>query len=204
MLVCKRTDVGREVEMTDARSSKTVRNIADAFWRLLREQPLDQIRTTRIIQLSGVNRSTFYAYYSSKYDLASDLGDELLHDLIITSESKPVTIMADDQASDGLRQHVSGMLECLKKQGEHLTLLLGVGGDPSFRSRLDESIRSVWATMQVSAHLRVPERFALAAASGMVSELISEWVKTGFQPGPAEATDTFTRMVRGLLSSLME
>lgn len=52
------------------RRRESVEKIGRAFVQLLQEQELNTITVSRICEMTGLNRSTFYANYQDVYDLA--------------------------------------------------------------------------------------------------------------------------------------
>lgn len=59
------------------RRRESVAKIEAAFFSLLKEKELFQIRVAEICKLAGINRSTFYAHYFDVYDLADKLRERL-------------------------------------------------------------------------------------------------------------------------------
>lgn len=51
--------------------------IENAFFELLRQKELFQIRVADLCKIAGINRSTFYANYLDVYDLADKIRDRL-------------------------------------------------------------------------------------------------------------------------------
>lgn len=54
---------------TDLRVIKTLRQIDNALLTLLSDMPFEKITVDLLCQVALVNRSTFYKYYKSKFDL---------------------------------------------------------------------------------------------------------------------------------------
>ena len=50
---------------------ETKKRFAKALEQLLRKQPLDEIRVTDLVAITGLSRKTFYRHYIDKYDLAA-------------------------------------------------------------------------------------------------------------------------------------
>ena len=63
------------------RRRESVQRIENAFMDLLEEKELREISVSQLCQLSGVNRSTFYASFQDVYDLAEKLRRKLQADL---------------------------------------------------------------------------------------------------------------------------
>lgn len=49
--------------------------IRDTFWDLLSTKDINQIHVKEITEILGINRSTFYLYYDSIYDILQEIED---------------------------------------------------------------------------------------------------------------------------------
>ncbi len=58
----------------NAKIEKTKKKLMGAFLKLLEEMPLDEMTVSQLCREAGVNRTTFYKYYS----VPQDLGEECL------------------------------------------------------------------------------------------------------------------------------
>jgi AcrR family transcriptional regulator len=67
--------------VTDRRIARTKQFISDAFLALLLEKDIEGIVIKDISEKANVNRSTFYAYYSDKFDLLEQMVKEKLSEL---------------------------------------------------------------------------------------------------------------------------
>lgn len=52
--------------------------IRQAFWQLYTQKEIGRITVNEIIEICGVNRSTFYRYYSDIYQILDEIEQELL------------------------------------------------------------------------------------------------------------------------------
>ena len=72
-------------QKTDLRVVKTKIRLYETLISLLKEKPFEEIKVSDICEKSLINRSTFYAHYSDKYELfdsyIKDLKDELNNQL---------------------------------------------------------------------------------------------------------------------------
>ncbi len=57
------------MQSTDLRVVKTMKQIDQALLSCLSDTPFDKITVEQLCQAALINRSTFYKYYTSKYDL---------------------------------------------------------------------------------------------------------------------------------------
>lgn len=62
-------------------TARTRKRLMDAFWELYKERRIEKISVGAITKLAGMNRGTFYEYFSDIYDLLDQLEDEMLEKL---------------------------------------------------------------------------------------------------------------------------
>lgn len=62
----------------DRRVTMTKRLLKDALIELLREHSIYQISIRELCQRADVNRTTFYKYYGSQFDLLSDMENDII------------------------------------------------------------------------------------------------------------------------------
>ena len=55
----------KQPELTDA----TRQLIADAFWDLLKDHPVDRITVAMVVERAHVHRRTFYRYYHDVFEI---------------------------------------------------------------------------------------------------------------------------------------
>ncbi len=70
--------------VNNKRRKASCQKIEKAFMGLLQTEQLDQISVSRLCQITGLNRTTFYANYLDIYDLADKLREQMeanFHDL---------------------------------------------------------------------------------------------------------------------------
>ncbi len=64
-------------EKNDLRIVKTKKNLYESLLYLLKEKTFEEIKVSDICEKALINRSTFYAHYTDKYELFADLIDVL-------------------------------------------------------------------------------------------------------------------------------
>lgn len=68
-------------QSTDMRCIKTKKAIKNALANLMTEKDISQITVTDISELAMINRKTFYAHYSSVYDILGEIENEIISSL---------------------------------------------------------------------------------------------------------------------------
>lgn len=107
---------------------------------LLKESLLDMLETENIHQISiralcekaDINRSTFYKYYGSQYDLLAEMENELL--LEVDKHMK--NSIYDGNPSTFFKISLLNILQVTKKNQRLCKLLLQSNVDPEFPKRL--------------------------------------------------------------------
>ena len=94
----------------------TRRRIVDAFWGLLAERPVTQIKVKAVTDAAGCNRSTFYQYFDSMDDLHAQAEQEVIDDAVETTQR-----VVDSWDTRSLREPTAQFFE---RQSDRLTALL--------------------------------------------------------------------------------
>ena len=74
--------------MENQRIRVTKRMLKEALVKLLENKPIEKVSVLEICQTAEINRTTFYKYYGSQYDLMSDIQDDFLRELEINLREK--------------------------------------------------------------------------------------------------------------------
>ena len=61
-----------KAEKKDLRIVRTKKLLYDGLIQLLKERPFEEVKVSDICERAYINRSTFYAHYTDKYDLLDD------------------------------------------------------------------------------------------------------------------------------------
>ena len=110
----------------------TRRRIVDAFWGLLAEHPMTQIKVKAVTDAAGCNRSTFYQYFDSIWDLLDQAEQEIIDDACAT-----VREALDSGGADSLRAPTAQFFE---RQSDRLTALLNNENLGTFPQRFAEAL----------------------------------------------------------------
>lgn len=170
----------------DIRVLKTKKNIKKVFFELMDEIGFSKITVRKIIECAEINRSTFYAHYSDKFDLLDELEKELLMGLKNIEHKGLTELILSDFNSDIFIANAQHFATHLKENGKFITLLISEKGDPAFLNKLSEMIKSIWLEENLEDKLTIPQSYAIAALLGMLTSLIIEWVKSDFRETPQE------------------
>lgn len=71
-----------ERSSTDLRVRRTLKSIRNAFYTLVMEKNYSDISITELTDLAEINRKTFYLHYASLDELADEVKDEIVRDIL--------------------------------------------------------------------------------------------------------------------------
>ncbi len=107
-------------------TQRTRQRFVDAFWSLVREEPVSKIAVSELTRRAGYNRSTFYEYFLDTDDLLAYVETQLLEQI------RQTVLEATAQS------HTPGAAfrALFLAMNEELYLLLGPNGDSGFMGRV--------------------------------------------------------------------
>lgn len=114
------------------RTARTKAALIDAFWKLYKTKPIDQISVREITNGAGVYRSTFYLYFQDAATVLALLEDELIDRLSVLLDAA--------EHKSQLADIPSIVASFYKKEGSYLYPLLKESGDHAFAERVLELI----------------------------------------------------------------
>lgn len=110
------------------RTARTKAALIDAFWKLYKTKPIDQISVREITNGAGVYRSTFYLYFQDAATVLALLEDELIDRLSVLLDAA--------EHKNQLADIPFIVASFYKKEGSYLYPLLKEGGDHAFAERV--------------------------------------------------------------------
>lgn len=176
----------------DARIRYTKKVVRDCFLELLRGRSIDRITVTEICEKAELNRSTFYKYYDSPYDLLNKLEDEYLDRL-------------QDRLSQIDKADLSNLLRIvltdLKENREFFTAIVSENGDMRFRERVlrlcyadnMETIRTIFPGMPP-----LKQEWTFYFIGEGLNGLAQRWINGGMQEPISEIADYMDAMINAI------
>ncbi len=107
--------------------------LKESFLDMLETESLHQISIRALCENADINRSTFYKYYGSQYDLLTEMENDFLQEVdrhIYNAAS------AATDASTAFKIYILNILQVTKKNLRFCKLLLQRNIDPEFPKRL--------------------------------------------------------------------
>ncbi|HHO5212226.1 TPA: TetR/AcrR family transcriptional regulator [Staphylococcus aureus] len=128
----------------------TQRNIKNALVSLLENNKFDFITINQIVEEAEITKSTFYRYYDDKYELISEIEEEILEH--IHKERQKI----DENASEKNLLDIEMfkyLFETLEPYSNTIYRLLGYNGDSSFEMKLKNEISRRFIDIEQRNHI---------------------------------------------------
>ena len=119
-------------DLTESRRTRYTRlAMQDALVELLQDQPLGSITVKALCERADVNRSTFYAHYTSIEDLLHDIEDETM--AWVTAALDQLLAQPD---SAGIEHVIERICQYIADNRKHLQVLMSPKADIGFQQQL--------------------------------------------------------------------
>lgn len=163
-------------ELMNQRIALTKRLLKTSLTEMLQTQSIYQISIRELCQKAGLNRSTFYKYYGSQFDLLSEMEQDLLCSIEDVLQSQA-------GSSEYL---VEQILVYLEKDIEFVRLLINSNVDPQFPEKLLylEPIRRMSEELRAGMTEEEYEYFYCFILHGAY-ELVHKWINKEQRESPA-------------------
>lgn len=113
-------------EKINQRVMLTKRLLKESLIKMLETENIYKISIRELCEQAGINRSTFYKYYGSQFDLLREMEEDMLHHV-------QQTLMESERAKT---ESISGVCAYLEQNIELSRLLINNNVDPQFPERL--------------------------------------------------------------------
>lgn len=180
----------------DARTRYTNMVIRNNFFQLLRENPINKITVRAICELSEINRTTFYRYYSDPYDLLEKIQTELIADL---------QQLTENAGFENVEDIMNAILRKMRETSEIYMILFSEHGDGTFATQV---LSLCYRTSQSSMETMLPnmkkthqEWFFYFFAQGC-SSIFERWVLGGMREEPEEVSLFIRKLHQTLLNGM--
>ena len=157
----------------------TKRLLKDALLEQLEKKDLSKISITAICDAADVNRSTFYAYYTSPSDLLREIETEVL-DMI----PMPPPVL-DQQGEKQLLQSTEAFFDYVKENEKVFRILFNESGSGDFISVLVKLLCSQYIPAIGNVDELTSDFTRHYIANGTVG-MLREWINSGFSASSQE------------------
>jgi len=174
----------------------TKKLLQDSLISLLQKERLHKLSIKQICDKAQINRSTFYKYYGSQYDLLEEMENDILNR--INSYIEPGT--ENNTSYDP--QRFTKAIAFISENIDLCRLLLNNNVDPKFPEKLVMSLQSITHLKenQFSGELTDAERaYILDFAIGGGFSFIKTWINKENREPPEEVAKLLSKIVFNLM-----
>lgn len=105
----------------------TRRLIQESLTELLKTESIHKISVRALCEGAGINRSTFYRYYGSQYDVLAEMEKQVLEDV--------ADLLSQDPSSSD-REKLEAICAYFERHMDSVRVLVGNNVDPDFPQKL--------------------------------------------------------------------
>lgn len=132
------------------KTSITKKNLKKALINLLEHHKFDLVTINQIVEEAEITRSTFYRYYDDKYELLSDIEEEIIN-LIHMERQKIIKIFSlENRFSVDIFKN---LFESLDTYADSIYYLLSHNGDASFEMKLRNELSKSFSHLVNLEHM---------------------------------------------------
>ncbi|MCU9614415.1 TetR/AcrR family transcriptional regulator [Caldibacillus lycopersici] len=165
----------------DRRINKSKSALKDALLQLMEEKDFRKITITDLVNISNLNRGTFYKHYQSKEELLDELIDDVIHDLV-HSYREPY-LHTDKFAISELTSGAVKIFEHVASYAKFYTIIVNSNVLPGFQNKICDVLKQL-SLLDLQNVINVKNTINRNLYSSYTSYalfgLIVEWVKEGF------------------------
>lgn len=172
----------RKKPAPDRRVQRTQKALREALLQLLKTYPLQKIAVTKLCELSDLNRTTFYTYYSDPTDLFNSIVDDVIERLEIGIRDS-----FSSNSFDSLMQLCDSITRNIFENRELYCILFSARSDINFMQRVSSlSQRNPFSNFQEqnpdysSETLEYLLLFLLNGCNG----ILQQWIVGNFREPP--------------------
>jgi AcrR family transcriptional regulator len=182
----------------DRRKKYTRMVLKESLMALLKEKPISSLTIKEICELADLNRSTFYAHFSSQYDLLNAIEEEFVEDMVSTLNQYNFS-----KEEDALKM-TEKILEYIARNSDVCQMLLGENSDIHFQKKgmkiTQEYIFKNWIT-DSQFDRETFEYINIFVVSGSIYA-IKNWVENGMKKTPREMAEIINNFINHGLSNI--
>jgi AcrR family transcriptional regulator len=172
--------------------------LKESLMALLKEKPISSLTIKEICELADLNRSTFYAHFSSQYDLLNAIEEEFIEDMVSTLNQYNFS-----KEEEALKM-TDKILEYIARNSDVCQMLLGENSDIHFQKKgmkiTQEYIFKNWIT-DSQFDRETFEYINIFVVSGSIY-VIKNWVENGMDKTPKEMAEIINNFINHGLSNI--
>ncbi len=174
------------------RVAMTKRLLKDSLLSLLQTETIQKISVRALCERADLNRSTFYKYYNSVYDLLQDMERDLIEEI-----DKDLNLQAGQSSDTG---QLANILSFVKDHLDLCRTLIDSNADPGFLERLLQHPAILERLETNRAGDSVERAYAKEFLLYGAYRVIQQWICKAC----AEPPERMARIIMGLAEKLCE
>ncbi len=187
--------------MENQRVRLTKSLLKNALTDMLKEKELVKISVRELCDIAEINRTTFYKYYGSQFDLFTEMEEDLFLEI-----EKNLVVSADTDKSI-MRQRFINLLTYFQNNREFCQILVNTNTDNNFPKKLlnFHPIKD-YLSSQIAS-----DRYSAAQADYVYDfivhggyQIAREWMNKDEQEQPEELADFIMQLVNTILYPLQD
>ncbi len=185
----------------DRRIKYTKMVLKQSLVKLLQEKPISKISIKEICEAADINRSTFYAHYTTQYDLLRQVVDETLQDINTYLDNFNFKTYEPESF-----QIMNRIFEYIVENAELCKVLLGENGDISLQKEIMMIVQrqgmKEWKGKKAldTDTVEYMYLFGVNASIGIVQK----WLQDGLKQSAREMADLVLKLTYHGLSPFLQ
>lgn len=179
------------------KTAQTKRCMINAFWELAETHGMEHVTISAIMKRAGLNRGTFYVYFTDLPDLIEQAEREIIEDL--QGKAKEVIQSGGIQDIQTVVEHI---MELFLRYDSKLFLLLRKNGDPNFRTFVINEFIKMFSELPLFESTKNSEYIPVFIASAFMG-VITYWHETGKKVNHMEVVKIVHSLVTKGISSIL-
>lgn len=160
----------------EGKTAQTKKAIEAAVISLLATTDLNKITVSEVVEAAHIARSTFYRYYDSVQDVATEMGDRILRSM--AEINRWAAIERVDETSSRLTPSALNRMTYLYEHRAEVNALTGPHGDPEFLERASGVMAGYWIKrLERGAKTPVDAEFFTRFMAAGHNAVIIYWLK---------------------------
>ena len=174
---------------TDNRRVKITKQLfQDSLLELLDSQSIHEISIRTLCEKADLNRSTFYKYYGSQYDLLKEIEDQLLNQI--------TKVFSKEMTLSTYREQLTNLLTFALKHEHICKLLFNANIDPDFPKRL-LNLPALHYALNIATQDATPKKMLYKQDFYFYGgyQVIKRWLNSEEKESPEELAEFFMRFI---------
>ncbi len=174
------------------RTQMTKKILKDSLLELLEQQDIRKISIRSLCELADLNRSTFYKYYDSQYDLLKDMENDLLNQMEMVV-SKDSNLSVNDN-------HLEGALQFMQDNLKLSKMLINSNADVNFQKQV-LGLPSIMERLQGLKNEYGEHEYSYAQTLILYGgyHIVMQWLENGCKESPHEMAGIIEHLIKKIV-----